>query len=144
MKHLTKNAVQPESINFRRWQNNAIIGVTDLSPEFSAQYGAPYYVVHRAHLHTALYEQAVELGVKIRLDSKVHAYDPETACISLSDGNTFQGHLVVAADGRRFFIIWRDWANPRTQASSRWHVVLYLQAVEGFRSTLDMPCTVPQ
>lgn len=99
MKHLAKNAVQPEHINFRRWQNGAIIGVTDLSPEFSTQYGAPYYVVHRAHLHTALYEQAVELGVKMRLNSKVDGYDPETASITLSDGSKFQGDLVVAADG---------------------------------------------
>lgn len=99
MKHLAKNAVQPEYINFRRWQNGEIIGVTDLSPEFSAQYGAPYYVVHRAHLHTALYERALELGINVRLNSKVVAYDPGTASITQSDGSEFQGDLVVAADG---------------------------------------------
>lgn len=99
MRHLARHAVQPGNINFRRWQNSAVIGVTDLSPEFGEQYGAPYYVVHRAHLHRALYEQALELGVGIRLDSKVAAYDPGAASISLSDGSTFQGDLVVAADG---------------------------------------------
>lgn len=99
MKHLIKHAVQPESINFRRWQNGALIGMTDLSPQFSTQYDVPYYVVHRAHLHAALYTQAVELGVKLRLNSKVDSYDAETASITLSDGNVFQGDLVVAADG---------------------------------------------
>lgn len=100
MKHLAQYAVQPDSINFRRWQNGALIGITDLSPEFSSQYGAPYYVVHRAHLHAALYTRAIELDVNMWLNSKVDAYDPETASIALSDGKTFQGDLVVAADGR--------------------------------------------
>lgn len=76
-----------------------MIGVTDTSPDFTAQYGAPYYVVHRAHLHNALYEQAEALGVKMRLNSKVDEYDAETATITLSDGSVFQGDLVVAADG---------------------------------------------
>lgn len=99
MKHLAKHVVQPESINFRRWQDGALIGITDLSPQFNTQYGVPYYVVHRAHLHTALYTQAVELGVQLRLDSKVDAYDVDAASIVLSNGSTFQGDLVIAADG---------------------------------------------
>lgn len=91
--------VQPARMNFRRWQDGSLIGVTETSPEFAAQYGAPYYVVHRAHLHDALYRQAVALGVKTRLNSKVDAFDAETATIILADGNIFQGDLVVAADG---------------------------------------------
>lgn len=102
MKHLEKYAVQPSRMNFRRWQNGALIGVTDTSPEFSAQYGAPYYVVHRAHLHNSLYQQAVALGVRTRLNSKVDVYDAETATIVLSDGGVFQGDLVIAADGNSF------------------------------------------
>lgn len=94
-----KYVVQPAKMNFRRWQNGDLIGVTDTSPEFTAQYGAPYYVVHRAHLHNALYQQAAAIGVKTRLNSRVDTYDPETATIILSDGSVFQGDLVVAADG---------------------------------------------
>lgn len=86
-------------MNFRRWEDGALIGVTDTSPEFTAQYGAPYFVVHRAHLHNAMYEQAVALGVKTRLNSKVDFYDAETGTIVTSDGCYFSGDLVVAADG---------------------------------------------
>lgn len=92
-------------MNFRRWQNGDLIGVTETSPEFTARYGAPYYVVHRAHLHNALYQQAVALGVKTRLNSKVEEYDAETATIVLTDGKVFQGDLVIAADGKSMFII---------------------------------------
>lgn len=100
MQRLAKRAVEPSKINIRRWQDGAVIGVTDLTAEFSSHYEAPYWVVHRAHLHTALYEQAVALGVKTRLNSKVAEYDADTATINLSDGSIFQGDLVVAADGR--------------------------------------------
>ncbi|KKY32762.1 putative salicylate hydroxylase [Diaporthe ampelina] len=99
MQRLAKQVVEPAKINFRRWENGAVIGVTDLTPEFTSHYEAPYYVVHRAHLHTALYEQAAALGVKTRLNSKVARYDAETATINLTDGTVFQGDLVVAADG---------------------------------------------
>ena len=100
MQRLAKQVVEPAKINFRRWENGAVIGVTDLTPEFTSHYEAPYYVVHRAHLHTALYEQAAALGVKTRLNSKVARYDAETATINLTDGTVFQGDLVVAADGQ--------------------------------------------
>lgn len=100
MQRLAKQIVEPSKINFRRWQNGAVIGVTDLTAEFNSHYEVPYYVVHRAHLHTALYEQAVALGVKTRLNSKVANYDADTATINLSDGNIFRGDLVVAADGQ--------------------------------------------
>lgn len=98
--HFAKYVVQPAKMNFRRWEDGALIGVTDTSPEFTAQYGAPYFVVHRAHLHNAMYEQAVALGVKTRLNSKVDSYDAETGTIVTSDGCYFQGDLVVAADGK--------------------------------------------
>lgn len=98
--HFAKYVVQPAKMNFRRWEDGALIGVTDTSPEFTAQYGAPYFVVHRAHLHNAMYQQAVALGIKTRLNSKVDSYDAETGTIVLSDGCYFQGDLVVAADGK--------------------------------------------
>lgn len=98
-KYFAQCVVQPGKMNFRRWQNGALIGVTDTSPDFALQYGAPYYVVHRAHLHTALYERAAVLGVKMRLNSKVHTYREESGTIILSDGGVFQGDIVVAADG---------------------------------------------
>lgn len=87
-------------MNFRRWEDGTLIGVTDTSPKFTAQYGAPYFVVHRAHLHNALYEQALALGVEIRLNSKVNSYNADTATIVTSNGTIFQGDLVIAADGK--------------------------------------------
>lgn len=68
-------AVEPGRIYFRRWQTGQEIGVTNLVPDFERDFGAPYWVVHRAHLHQALYERALELGVVVHVDSRVHSID---------------------------------------------------------------------
>lgn len=87
-------------MSFRRWQDGSKIAYTKLVPEFRDEFDAPYYVVHRAHLHTALYERALELGVNVIVNSKVGAYDVETATVQIIDGKSYTGDLVIAADGR--------------------------------------------
>ncbi|KAI1858922.1 hypothetical protein JX265_005751 [Neoarthrinium moseri] len=99
MKHLENQTVQPERISFRRWQCGKLIGITEFSPEFTAQFEAPYYVVHRAHLHSAFFERATELGIKTRLNSRVATYNEDKATVTLADGSLIQGDLIVAADG---------------------------------------------
>ncbi|KAF6805725.1 salicylate hydroxylase [Colletotrichum sojae] len=96
---MSDQAVRPDGISFRRWENGERIGFTDLSESFIDLCGAPYYVAHRAHLHSALYERAVELGVTVRLDSKIVHYDPDMPSASLASGDTFKADLIVAADG---------------------------------------------
>ncbi|GAD92550.1 hypothetical protein NECHADRAFT_82406 [Paecilomyces variotii No. 5] len=97
--HLKGQVVEPENITFRRWSNGDRIGFTRLIPDFRENFGAPYYVVHRAHLHTALHECAVEQGVKVLVNSKVVSYDPNRPSVVLEDGRTISADLVVAADG---------------------------------------------
>ncbi|KAJ9400685.1 hypothetical protein DTO282F9_2253 [Paecilomyces variotii] len=97
--HLKGQVVEPENITFRRWSNGDKIGFTRLIPDFRENFGAPYYVVHRAHLHAALHECAVDLGVRVQVNSKVVSYDPNAPSVMLEDGSTIYGDLVVAADG---------------------------------------------
>lgn len=93
------NVVESENIFFRRWEDGAVIGDTKLKPDFRDNFGAPYYVVHRAHLHSALHKRAVELGVEVNVNSKVVDYDLDTPSVTLEDGSTHTADLVVAADG---------------------------------------------
>ncbi|KAL3475747.1 hypothetical protein BJX99DRAFT_229213 [Aspergillus californicus] len=99
MSELGGQAVEPDGMSFRRWSSGERIGFTDLSPEFRDAYGAPYYVVHRAHLHSALLKRATDLGVTIHLASRVVAYDTTVPSVSLVDGSTIQADIVIAADG---------------------------------------------
>lgn len=96
---LAGQAVRPDGISFRRWENGHRIGFTDLSQDFIDACGAPYYVVHRAHLHSALHKRAVDLGVPVRLNSRVTDYDTSVPSVKLADGQEFEADLVIAADG---------------------------------------------
>ena len=78
-----------------------MIGYTNLVPHFRNAFGAPYYVVHRAHLHEAMQRLAKELGVRILTASKVTGIDMDAPSLTLQDGCTFGGDLIVAADGKQ-------------------------------------------
>ncbi|KAF2496526.1 FAD/NAD(P)-binding domain-containing protein [Lophium mytilinum] len=97
--YLEKLAVKPEGINFRRWENGQTIGYTALGKSFQEDFEVPYYVVHRAHVHEALHQRALDLGVLVELESRVVQYHEEHSTIVLENGSVIQGDLVVAADG---------------------------------------------
>ena len=61
---------------------------------------APYYVIHRANFHEVLHARAHELGVDIKLGSKVKAYDADKPSVTLDNGQILTGDLIVAADGK--------------------------------------------
>ncbi|KAJ6024340.1 hypothetical protein N7540_005137 [Penicillium herquei] len=98
--YLAKYITEPESISFRRWETGDVIGLTKLIPNFRDLFGAPYYVIHRANFHSALHERAMDLGVIIKLGSRVTAYDTENGTITLESGHVSPpSDLIVAADG---------------------------------------------
>ena len=86
-------------MTFRRWQDGSPIGYTKLVPDFKQNFDAPYYVVHRAHFHMALYKRALELGVDVRVASRVEQYDLDAPSVELQTGEVLSADLVVAADG---------------------------------------------
>jgi salicylate hydroxylase len=87
-------------MSFRRWQNGQVIGHTKLVPDFRENFKAPYYVVHRAHFHDALYKRALELGVEVRVASRVTSYNLDEPSVSVADGTALRADLIVAADGK--------------------------------------------
>ena len=76
-----------------------MIGLTKLIPEFQNNFDAPYYVVHRAHFHDALYHLALQLGIEIVINSKIIDYDDETPSITTEHGKSFTGDLIICSDG---------------------------------------------
>lgn len=74
-------AVKPSTIYFRRWQTGRVIGITDLET-FEDNFGAPYWVVHRAHLHQALVDRAVVLGARVIVNSRVSSVDFDQATVT--------------------------------------------------------------
>lgn len=83
----------------RRWENGKAIGFTDVGPKFRSMFHAPYYVIHRANFYEVLHARAYELGVDIKLGSKVEAYDADKPSVTLENGQILTADLIVAADG---------------------------------------------
>ena len=96
---LKNNFVESPGITLRRWENGHKIGFTRLIPDFRENFKAPYYVIHRGHFHDALHKCALELGVVVKVTSKVVDYDLEAPSVTLEDGSVVSADLVVGADG---------------------------------------------
>ncbi|KAL8407053.1 hypothetical protein RB596_005523 [Gaeumannomyces avenae] len=135
MEDLGSLAVRPDGISVRRWESGKVIGFTDLSSDFSSMYGTPYYVVHRVHFHEALASRAAELGVQIRLNCKVVQYDEPSASVTLQDGTTLCGDLVVAVDGvkstARALLPAGDSAIPRSTGLSAYRTTVDVAKMKG-------------
>jgi 2-polyprenyl-6-methoxyphenol hydroxylase-like FAD-dependent oxidoreductase len=130
--------VEPDGITFRRWQDGDSIGFTKLVPEFRDTYGAPYYVVHRAHFHEALHQLALKLGITIRLKAKVTEFNESIPSVALTDGTSVTADLVIAADGEcsSFTSFFVDLLILH-QVSSLWHGNSFLEKRTSSRHITD-------
>ncbi|WP_225801878.1 FAD-dependent monooxygenase [Streptomyces sp. NK15101] len=94
-------AVAPQAIEMRRWDDGGLLQHTELGGLVRRRFGAPYYAVHRAHLHDALLSlvppDRVHLGARITAVTQ----SAEEARLHLADGTTVTAELVVGADGIR-------------------------------------------
>lgn len=98
-KYLLPFTNEPKRIVIRRWQSGEEIGLTQLRPNFRQCFRAPYYVIHRAHLHEALHQAARNLGVVVQLDACAVDYNLDATSLTLRDGSTHQADLIIGADG---------------------------------------------
>ncbi|KAL3421401.1 FAD binding domain-containing protein [Phlyctema vagabunda] len=89
---------EPEGMTFRRWQDGSPIAYTKLLPEFRDNFKSSYKVVHRADYHNALYQRALQLGVDIKVNCRVVAYDSEIPAVDIADGSRISSDLVIGAD----------------------------------------------
>lgn len=92
-------AVRPLRTDSRRWSDFSVIGSQPLDDRFVADFGFPWYTVHRADLH-ALLLGAVEAG-RVHVDRRVVRIDEQPGGVRLTfaDGTTTVADAVVGADG---------------------------------------------
>ncbi len=58
--------------------------------------------IPRAKYQRLLYESAVRLGVDVRLSSRIKSIDESTPSVTLQNGDTIGGDVVIGADGMSF------------------------------------------
>ncbi len=105
---LTEAVMEKSIVPGNVWMFDAMDGepVTrvHIGPEFHKRYGHPYIVIHRVDLHEVLMA-ACRRVPNINLDEnaqvKDYTDDGKRVRVSLADGRTVEGDLLIGADGLR-------------------------------------------
>ncbi|KAJ5203710.1 uncharacterized protein N7498_004589 [Penicillium cinerascens] len=84
--------------HFIRWKDGSTIFNLPFN-NIVETHGAPYWLVHRADLHAALLDAALNAGVKVLTNKRVTSYDFDAPSTTTQDGETFKADLIVGADG---------------------------------------------
>jgi salicylate hydroxylase len=96
---LAKNAVRPQAVHQRRWEDGRMLQLAPLGPELEAAFGAPYYHFHRADLLAAL-EGALppeRLHLGHRLTEIIDRGDRVEA--AFENGARVTASVLIGADG---------------------------------------------
>lgn len=100
--HLDKVAFTPDRGEIRHWRTGATLSTRPLGQASLERFGYPYYHLHRADLHEVL-AGAVRAAAPgaIRLGRRVtgFAQDEERVTVATAGGETFEGDVLVGADG---------------------------------------------
>jgi salicylate hydroxylase len=107
--HLAQVAVRPAAIEMLRWDDGRTIMQTPLDG-CPALFGAPYYTVHRAHLHQGLLDLLEPGTVRLGLRCTGIAERPGEVELRFADGSATTADLVVGADGIHSVV--RGWLAP--------------------------------
>ncbi|KAJ7152356.1 hypothetical protein C8R46DRAFT_1302630 [Mycena filopes] len=95
---LQQATVKPQAVTLRRWKDGEKIGWTKWGENMDRDYGAPYLHIHRADLLAMLVKLATPY-MTLHLNSRVATLEPNSCLITLASGETFQGDVVIGADG---------------------------------------------
>jgi salicylate hydroxylase len=92
-------AVAPQAIEMRRWDDGTLLQRTPLGELCHRRFGAPYYTLHRADLHSSLLALIPPDRVHLGARCVAVTQDDDEAQLHLSDGTIVTADLVVGADG---------------------------------------------
>lgn len=103
---LGTSAVAPAAWTRRRWNDGTVIGAIPLAGEVLREFGYPFWMSHRVHLHQALLERASAHrddapAVRIELSVRVTEVEAASGTVRTNDGAIHTGDLIVGADGIR-------------------------------------------
>ncbi len=142
---LRSRSVVPEAISVRAARNGQEIVRVPLGAEAEFRYGAPYWLIHRSDLHSALLEAArdhpdivVKLGTRVE-DFAPHSHGLTAQVIQSRARNEERGIGLIAADG-----LWSTLRTrlghgkpPRFQQRTAWRAIIPASELgESFRAPI--------
>jgi salicylate hydroxylase len=96
---LARVAVYPEGRDYRAWDDGDRLYWTPLGERAEAHFGAPYYHAHRADLLDVLLGGLGDTGFRLNAHVDRCEQDAHDVTITLADGSTATGDVLVGADG---------------------------------------------
>ncbi|KAL3464960.1 hypothetical protein BJX64DRAFT_285828 [Aspergillus heterothallicus] len=119
-----------EQIHVRRWQDGSLLGTMPVNKTFGQQ-----VVIHRADLHNALIEKALELeNVELRVNSHVTDVDFDFTTVTLANGSVVEADIIVAADGIkssiRDHLLGEDASKPTATGDAAYRIMLTRSVME--------------
>jgi salicylate hydroxylase len=94
-------AFSPNSAVMRHYQTGKSYFKVPLGDSATQKYGAHYLHIHRADLHTLLYNACVDMNVSIHLGQEIQSYQqtPQNLTIQFDTNDTIEADLLIGADG---------------------------------------------
>lgn len=98
---INAKAFAPTSAVMRHYQTGKTYFSVPLGKPAAQKYGVNYQHIHRADLHTVLYNACQKMNVSIHLGKGVQSYKQirQIISIQLSDHNSLQADVLIGADG---------------------------------------------
>jgi salicylate hydroxylase len=93
-------ATSPAALTVRNGRDTSVLAATQLNT--TARYGAPYWVIHRADLHRALFDATMaqaNIDHQLGFDIVSAARTQNSVAITSADGRTLTGSALIGADG---------------------------------------------
>lgn len=141
---LREVAVKPEARAMRRWCTGETLSRIQWGDAMAKNHGAPPYHIHRADLHSMLYDLA-EPHVTIRTNCRVVSMNPSIPTLMLKSGEVVHADLVIGADGlkstTRHFVVGKP-DEPRPTGDAAYRAVVpteMLLADPDLRSLVETP-----
>ena len=91
-------AVAPERVDFRDCKTGDVLYSSTWGSDYKQKFSYPYWHLHRADL---LKELVAALSCRVELDASIVSYteNEHQVSIELQDGRSFDGDLLIGADG---------------------------------------------
>ncbi|KAI9640188.1 hypothetical protein NHQ30_011425 [Ciborinia camelliae] len=97
---LVPKATFPKTLSVWRYDGTkCLTSSPDFQEKINERYGAPFWGMHRVDLQRALCAKCDEIGVTIRLSSRVTNVDFEKTILTLEGGKTVEGDVILCTDG---------------------------------------------
>ncbi|KAL4910566.1 hypothetical protein BDW74DRAFT_184446 [Aspergillus multicolor] len=88
-----------QHVAFRRYDTGRVLRSMPFGEDITHEFGVPWVIIHRQDFHEVLLDEAVRLGVEIRLNAEVTDVIFETPEVLLADGERVAGDVIIGADG---------------------------------------------